>query len=244
MFDTQPILRYFECRGRAQHLRYFLIARDIPFQDDRIPLDEGFQSWIRIKDDPRMSGPFHKLPLLQVGDIQVVETPVIHQWLHEHCGDLAQLDKSQRLHHAMLTSSTFGELIMPLFLLIYSDLMHPGTDVKNEVQSTMDKLQSHLASLDTTLAEWNWCEQWSQRPVMLADTLLWEALNIVQQMFPVSANLNNYTILHTFYTKCPGREHFIRLLDKEKIQLSARPDEKAMIDSINEIDAALSSEQA
>jgi len=44
-------LKYFDARGRAQFLRYFLLCREIPFEDDRVPLTADFASWLAIRED-------------------------------------------------------------------------------------------------------------------------------------------------------------------------------------------------
>jgi hypothetical protein len=44
-------LRYFDARGRAQFLRYYLRVRNIDFTDERVPVEADFASWIRMRDD-------------------------------------------------------------------------------------------------------------------------------------------------------------------------------------------------
>ena len=76
------ILRYFDCRGRAQHLRYFLRGRNIPFADERVPLSGDFSEWRAIQPDRSRSGYFQKLPVLHWGETLLAETSVIHHFLH------------------------------------------------------------------------------------------------------------------------------------------------------------------
>jgi len=55
-------LRYFAARGRAQFLRYYFHAREIPFVDEEVALSADFAAWVPIRGDRTLSGPFQKLP--------------------------------------------------------------------------------------------------------------------------------------------------------------------------------------
>ncbi len=53
------ILRYFDCRGRAQALRDVLIDAGVDFRDERLVVGP---SWYPLKADPAVAGPFGSLP--------------------------------------------------------------------------------------------------------------------------------------------------------------------------------------
>ncbi len=112
MADIPSItMRYFDCRGRAQHLRYFLRQRNIPFTDERVPLSEDFSAWQAIQPDRSRSGYFQKLPVLHWGDVLVAETSVIHHFLHKQLGDEQRLPATENLRHQMLASSCSSDIM-------------------------------------------------------------------------------------------------------------------------------------
>lgn len=70
-------LHYWNCRGRAQTLRY--IAADLAHDNAQIQYEETFESietmisaWPDRKVDPHVSGPFGTLPVLHVDDRDVL----------------------------------------------------------------------------------------------------------------------------------------------------------------------------
>ena len=48
-------LTYFDARGRAQYLRYYLLSRDVAFEDHRVPLSGTFSEWLAIRPDRTFS---------------------------------------------------------------------------------------------------------------------------------------------------------------------------------------------
>ena len=71
MTETIKIaLRYWNCRGRAQAVRYML--EDIAAKNKNVIYEENFEvletmmeSWPQRKPDENISGPFHNLPVLR-----------------------------------------------------------------------------------------------------------------------------------------------------------------------------------
>jgi hypothetical protein len=69
-------LRYWNCRGRVQAIRYMLadIAyenKNVDYQEDPEILEKAVESWFQHKSDETISGPFHNLPVLQWNDTNV-----------------------------------------------------------------------------------------------------------------------------------------------------------------------------
>ncbi|HLF12007.1 MAG TPA: hypothetical protein VJA26_12405 [Gammaproteobacteria bacterium] len=173
--DHPPIsLTYFDARGRAQYLRYYLHYRDVRYDDDRVPLSADFSAWLAIRGDRAIVGPFHKLPALHWDGRTIVETLVIHAFLHKTLGDQARLSEDENLRHAMLTSSLHVDVMLPIGTLIWAEVAYAGVDLSALTKRTVERLRSHLASLNRTLDEWRWLEDAKERPVMLADCLHWE----------------------------------------------------------------------
>jgi len=235
------ILRYFDCRGRAQHLRYFLRYRNTPFTDDRVPLSADFAAWASLKPDRAKTGPFQKLPVLHWGNNVVAETSVIHRWLHQQLGDDQRLSALENLRHEMLASGCFGDLMLPLGILIWSEMGFPGVDLAKLVPTSLGRVRGHLAILEQTLNEWDWWEQLKARDLMVTDCLLWEELSVALHIFGASLQLEACPGLFEFHRHCAGQPLFESLLAERPRQITGRPGEA---ETIQRIQAALKNSTA
>lgn len=231
-------LRYFDCRGRAQHLRYFLRGRNIPFTDERVPLSEDFSAWRAIQPDRSRSGYFQKLPVLHWGEELVAETSVIHHFLHRQLQDDQRLSAAENLHHQMLASSCFGDLMLPVGLLIWSELAVPGAALAKLAPMSLERLHNHLTVVERTLAEWDWWDQRQRRELMVTDCLLWEALSVALQTFGPGLQLESCPRLFEFHRNCAAQELFTSVLAERSCQITGRPVEA---ETITRIQAALQS---
>jgi glutathione S-transferase len=232
---TRIELRYFDVRGRAQFLRYFLLCRDIPFEDDRVSLANGFEAWEAIRPDRTVTGPFQKLPVLLWGDRLVAEATVIASFLHHTSGDAGRLSESENLQHQMMVSSAYVDLMLSMGILLWSELMFPGGDFATTAKRVLERVNSHLTALERTLIEWQWLERAATRPVMVADCILWDQINSVQHVFGDMVRLDATPTLARFYQDCPGRETFERLIQTKPCQVTARPGEADCIARIREL---------
>ncbi len=231
MTKYPPItLRYFDCRGRAQYLRGFLRARNIDYVDDRVPMNPGWPEWQAMKPDRSLTGPFQKLPVLQWGDVQVAEGPVIHDWLHRKTGDADRLSEKEQLQHAMLASSCSSELMLPLGMLLYVDLSHPETDLAQQARNTVSRVRAHLQTLEEVLTQWKWCDTLAVRGTMITDCQLWEVLDCSRYIYGEALQLQEFPELYRFYQECPGREEFVALLvEHSACPVTGRPAEAEAI---------------
>lgn len=229
-------LRYFDCRGRAQHLRYFLRYRNIPFTDERVPLGADFSAWAQLKPDRARSGYFQKLPVLHWGDELVVETSVIHRWLHRQLKDDQRLSPQENLRHEMLASSCFGDLLLPVGMLIWAELAYPGADISKIAPLSLGRVRGHLAILEQTLAEWDWWEQSKTREQMVTDCLLWNVLSVALDTFGTGLQLESCPRLYEFHRHCSGQSLFTAMLAEQPCQITGRPGEA---EAILRIQAAL-----
>lgn len=228
-------LRYFNCHGRAQHFRYYFLAREIAFTDERIELDKNWAAWQAIKNDESKTGPFHKLPVLEWGELSLVEGPVIQDWLHQQSGDASILSQEENLRHAMLTSSCISEVMMPTALLLWVEITHPGVDLKQQVLATLPRVKDHLASVEETLKHWNWWEALSQRKIMLADCLLWQQLWVISHVFGDALEIEAFPGMHDFFQHCTSRDVFEVLIKDYPVQLTGRAEEPEVIKRIQEL---------
>ena len=231
MTDIPSItLRYFDCRGRAQHLRYFLRHRELPFTDERVPLSADFSAWQAIKPDRSKSGYFQKLPVLHWGDMEVAETSVIHHFLHRQLHDDQRLSAEENLHHQMLASSCSGDIMLPVGMIIWSELLFPGSDLARLVPTSVERVRNHLVVLEQTLAEWDWWDRLQRREVMVTDCLLWEALSVALHTYGPGLQLESCPRLFEFHQDCAA---FTAMLAEHACQLTGRPGEAEAIQRIH-----------
>lgn len=231
-------LRYFDARGRAQFLRYYLQLRNVEFDDDRIGIDNGFAEWLGIKEDETLTGPFHKLPVLQWGDEQVAEMLVIADYLHRKLGDEAMLSPQDNLRHAMLRSNLYVDVMMPLGILIWAPMAYAGVDYDALAKQSLQRLKANLSTLDTTLQKWQWTESMQGRPIMLADCLLWEELDVALEIFGEPIGLDTMPTLAAIHEKYRRGTAFEALLRDKPCQITGNPNEAVSIDAIRAAVAA------
>jgi len=216
------VLRYFDCRGRAQFVRHYLACREFPHTDERIALSPGFEAWQAIRNDRSVVGPFHKLPVLHWGELTVAETSVIYSFLQRATGDEALLSEAENLRHAMLFSSLCSEVMTPIGILIWADRALPGIDVGAYAKGVLARLRGHFGSLDRTLEEWEWQRTAAQRPVMLADCLLWEEIDVARHVFGEHLQLHEFAMLSRVYREGQGREVFEGLVAAHPASITGR----------------------
>lgn len=237
MGNTQIRLRYFDARGRAQFLRAYMNVRGVPFEDDRVPLEPDFASWIAVREDRSINGPLKRLPVLRYGNQVIPETFVIAGFIHEQFGDAAVLSEEENRQHEVIVSSAYTDLMLNIGTLIWSDLMYKGVDLGSFVRLNLDRLNRVLTVLDQTIAEWDWVGRMHERPATVADCLLWEELDQAISTFGSHLTLEDKPALARFRSEHPSRNEFERLLAESPCQITGRPGEA---DAISNIQAILS----
>ena len=231
-------LRYFHARGRAQFIRAFLLVRGVDFVDERIKLD-NFDNWYAIRDDRTRTGPMQKLPVLEHKGRLIPETLVIAAYLHREIGDREQLDEDLNLRHDVLASTSYVDLMMPLGTLIWASLLLGAPDITTPAKNTLERIKRTLTVLDKTLAEWRWVETVGERPVTVADCLLWEELDQAATVFGPHLSFADFPALARFRDEHPARGTFTARLAENPCQLTGRPGEA---EEIARIRAAIAGE--
>lgn len=237
MSDTIK-LRYFDARGRAQFIRYYLRVRNVAFIDERVPLEPDFASWMTIRDDSSLTGPFHKLPVLEIDGLLLAETAVITGYLHERFGDSVALNEATDLRHRQLLSALNDDVTMPIGMLLWAERMYAGLDFPAFTHRTFERLMRSLESIEAALVEWRWLEHSNVRPIMLADCRLWESIDVCRTVFGESLDLSKLPTLEAIHRRFRSRTAFSELLAESPCPISARDDEAAVIERIRSIAAA------
>ena len=92
----------------------------------------------------------------------------------------------------------------------------------------------HLATVNQTLQQWGWLNAMKNREVMVADAVLWEALDMIRLTFNGKVSLDDFEALATFYESCPGATTFKQLLALKPSTITARPGEAEALLAIQE----------
>jgi hypothetical protein len=122
----------------------------------------------------------------------------------------------------MLVSSLYGDVVTPIAMLLWAEALYPGLDYAGFARQSLARIRTHLGRLETTLAEWRWAESMRARPVMLADCLLWEELDVARHVFGESARLDQLPTLARLYAESPGRAAFEKVLAAHTAPVTGR----------------------
>ncbi len=172
--DTPVTLRYFDCRGRAQGLRYLLVDAGVEFTDDRVPFDD---TWSRRKHELEFGGPFGALPVLRWGETIVAQTEAVALFLAralELAGDGGDYELSMTV---ALSAFAHQDLLQPALGVLWQA---PGADletVRGARAAARDRLRPRLEKLECWLT--------SRGPLLLGarpcagDYLVLEALEAI-----------------------------------------------------------------
>jgi glutathione S-transferase len=238
MIHPKIVLHYFDARGRAQFIRYYLTVRNVDFVDRRVPLEPDFGSWLAIRKDRSVSGPFLRLPVMHWGDELIAETPVIASFLHRHFGDEDILGGLASRRHQQIMSSLYGDMLTQIGTLIWAEVIYAGLDFAPFVQRTFERTKSHVGSLETTLAEWEWLNSMDKRPIMIADCMIWETLDALMTIFGPHFDLSSWPILQKIHERYAHGTAFSTLLQSHPCPITARDREADVIGRIRAIVAA------
>ncbi|RPI60644.1 MAG: hypothetical protein EHM50_07050 [Lysobacterales bacterium] len=228
-------LRYFDARGRAQFLRYYFKVRKVSFTDERVAVGDDFAAWRALRDDRARTGPFQKLPVLHWGDRLLPETLMIAAFVHEASGDASALSDEENLRHGMLTSSICLDMMNPLGVLLWAEVMYPGADLAPAAKRTLDRLKAHCQALEQTFVDWRWLDRARNRRIMLVDCLLWEELDVARVVFGPHWSLAGTPTLARFYDDFPARPTCEAVLAERPCPVTARPGEAEGIAKIQQL---------
>jgi len=227
--------RYFDARGRAQFLRYYFKGRKVSFTDERVPIGDEFAAWRALRDDRARTGPFQKLPVLHWGDRLIPEMLMIAAFVHEASGDAGSLSDEENMRHGLLTSSLCLDVMNPIAILLWAEIVYPGADIAPAAKRTLDRLKAHCQALEQSFVEWRWLDRARNRRIMLVDCLLWEELDVARVVFGPHWSLSATPTLARFYDDFPGRGICEAVLAERPCPITARPNEAEGIAKIQQL---------
>lgn len=225
------ILRYFDCRGRAQVFRYLLSERNIEFTDERVPFDDNWHAWSNLKPDSDKSGIFNRLPILHWNGDTIAETWVIAQFLHQTLDGHKYTDQQNML--IQMLQSSILEDVGSIYTVLNLDLLYQGIDEKKAAEDTMTRLSGNFKKYQDILANGRFSYLAAETP-SLADYWLYEALTASKIVFdPIKESLfNELPDLANFIEtmeKRPGMKTAIQLIPD---CLTARPDHQQRLEAL------------
>jgi len=235
-------LHYFDVRGRAQFIRYFFRAHGIEFTDGRIPISADFSEWRETRDEQTITGPFKRLPVLQIDDLQIAETTVIGEALYERFPVPSVLAPGDRLRHSMLLSTLHVDGMMGRGMLAWADVFYPGVDMSAHLKFNLRRRREYLECLDRTLSDWEWPGRPTRTLPFPADCMLWEELAANEAFYGEHLELSAYPMLARIYDECPGTDVFRRVIDENPCQFTARPDEAGQLAGLHALMAEMEAE--
>jgi len=121
-----------------------------------------------------------------------------------------------------LISSLYGDVVTPIATMLWAEAIYVGLDFAAYVRQAFGRLRGHLGRLEQTLAEWGWTVSARGRPVMIADCLLWEELDVLQHVFGEHARLDELPTLSRLYLEAPGRGAFQKELAAHPAPVTGR----------------------
>jgi glutathione S-transferase len=204
-YHMKPIvtLRYFNCRGRAQVFRYLLTERGIAFTDERVPFNDNWQAWGKLKQDPAKSGLFNRLPILHWGEDTIAETWVISHYLHQKLDARELTDKENRLV-LMLQSSILEDMGL-IYTLLNLDLGYKGADFLDTSQNTITSLTANFEKYQNFLNSSKYPFLVTQSPT-IADYWLYETLTSCRLVFKPVNDL--------IFRRLPDLSEFLREMEE------------------------------
>jgi Glutathione S-transferase, C-terminal domain len=141
------VLRYFNCRGRGQALRYFLVDSGIAFADERFEAD---LSWPTFKGAAQ-GGPFGSLPVLHWGEHTIGQALAIAGYLTRRLG----LDQGRDCDELALLESVTSAAYLDLTCVV-RELLRPRVMPNDEqwpafFASFLDSIPARLPSFERLL---------------------------------------------------------------------------------------------
>jgi glutathione S-transferase len=205
-------LRYFECRGRGEVIRYILLeGLGERWKETSVPLDA---TWAEKKADTSFSGPFGSLPVLvhhQPGGktVMTAQSIAISFYLGRRF-NLVPKDEDDELLCLMLCQAAYEDMLNPLLVSLWSESAFAGCTGAVVLKGFLDRsLTPLLGKFSTLLGDKRY---FCGDRVTVADFFIYEALDVISTICG-STLFGNYSNLVAFHERIANRENIRRYLD-------------------------------
>lgn len=156
-------LHYWNCRGRAQTLRYILA--DVSHENCQIEYEETFEpiekmmtDWVERKSNRQISGPFQTLPVLHVDDREILgQTLSIAHFLGRKCRLYGENQNDDLLESKIngIASCAYNDVIENLFYFLWykakvNDPDDPESFRLQRIRQSLQCLNEILSQSSTT----------------------------------------------------------------------------------------------
>jgi hypothetical protein len=157
---------------------------------------------------------------------------VIADYLHQHFGDAQVLSAQTDLQHRQLISSLYNDVTLSIGTLLWADRIFVGLDFETFAKSSFDRLQQHIGNIEQTLVDWQWLKEMNSRPIMLADCILWECLDLCRTVFGLNFDFDSVPVLAGIHARYATGTAFSELLAQTPCPITARDGEHDVIERI------------
>ncbi len=236
MTSARTLLRYFDCRGRGQPLRYALAELLPEYTDERVPLDGFPGTWFEMRKDREKAGPFACLPILVHEDLELAQTQVIADFLSRKF-DQYPADEAGRTRLQMATAAAYSDLIEPYAQLLWQA---PADDVERLRQRMgyfLGQVQARHGQLEVLLAQRPGIYFGGQSPA-IADYFVYEALCMGELVLGphVGDLLAQLPRLAQLVAQMHARPAVRKELDRAPLAITGSPKEQAIRQAIAALD--------
>jgi len=170
--SSKLILAYWNCRGRAQAIRYFLEYLQFPYEEKRYD-GENWQEWFE-KDKLALSNAFPNLPYIKHGEKIITETETIFLCIGRKAERKDLFGKTEEDEISVSTTRwVVHDLYDGLVTLAYNPEFEKVRDSTLE-----EKVDPKLAQLSQFLGK----KEFLNGYITYVDFILFEALEILELM--------------------------------------------------------------
>jgi Glutathione S-transferase len=182
--QNKYVLTYWNCRGRAQPLRFLLEYLGIPYEEKRYEIKDAMD-WF-AKDKHQLNHPFPNLPNLKDGERIVTETEAIYQYICKKANRKDLLGANEEEEIDVCTTRWFlHDLAYAIGEIAYNKDFETIKDAELE-----KKVAPKLAYISKFLGE----KEFLHGHITYVDFLCYELLTIMEALKPemLAKNLKDY----------------------------------------------------
>lgn len=166
--ETKMKLIYFDARGRAEPARLMLELRGVPYEYEKMPLDQ----WMSPggKERALQCTPFGQLPILEDGSFTLCQSRAILRYVARKLGLYGEsLEEQARVDEVYETAD---EIFMDLALFHWNNEFHEKrADHRETSRSKLERLQAYFMKRRADAEHWVRPGHYTLADVMMAFTL-------------------------------------------------------------------------
>ncbi|MGD8323447.1 MAG: hypothetical protein PVF50_03700, partial [Gammaproteobacteria bacterium] len=126
----------------------------------------------------------------------------------------------------------YNDVTLSIGTLLWADRIFVGLDFETFAKSSFDRLQQHIGNIEQTLVDWQWLKEMNSRPIMLADCILWECLDLCRTVFGLNFDFDSVPVLAGIHARYATGTAFSELLAQTPCPITARDGEHDVIERI------------